>query len=73
MLKKIIEKIIWIIQVIVITISLLLIYFVGFGVTLVFILLFNRKIFNIASSNRDTFWIEADGYDLDMNDGLRQS
>ena len=73
MLKRLLQKFIRIIQKILITFSLTVVYFLGLGITLIFIALFNRKI--IASPSKDdyTFWVEAEGYQPDIEDSFRQS
>jgi hypothetical protein len=60
-------------QKIVLFISLTGIYFLGFGITLFFTMIFNRKVLIETSKDDTTSWIEAAGYDADMNDALRQS
>jgi hypothetical protein len=73
MLKKIIQKFISIVQKILIMLILIVIYFVGFGITLIFIFLFNRKLLTGGYRIDNTFWIEAQGYEADINNCRRQS
>jgi hypothetical protein len=67
------QKFIVIAQKILITIFLVLIYFVGFGLTLIFVLLFNKRIIFAKRGKLDTFWLEADGYEPDILDSMKQS
>jgi cytochrome c biogenesis protein CcdA len=73
MLKKLLQKFIRIIQKILITVSLTVVYFIGLGVTLIFVALFNRKILTNCSKEDYTFWVTASGYQPDIEDSLRQS
>lgn len=61
-----------IVQKIIITLSLIIIYFVGFGITLIFILVFRRKMLT-GEFGKNTIWIEAEGYESDINGAIRQS
>jgi len=67
------QKFMVIVQKILITIFLILIYFVGFGLTLIFVLLFNKRIIFATRGKPDTFWLEADGYEPDIPDSMKQS
>jgi hypothetical protein len=73
MLKRLIQKFIRIIQKILITFSLTVVYFLGLGITLIFIALFNRKIITSSSKDDDTFWVGAEGYQPDIEDSFCQS
>ena len=73
MIKKIMQNLIRIIQRILITVSLTIIYFFGFGITLFFMMIFNRKVLRGYSEDDHTFWIEAKGYEADIDDTMRQS
>jgi hypothetical protein len=73
MFKKIILAFIGGIQKILIVIFLTLIYFLGLGATLLFMLIFNRKPLKAYSKDSATFWGEAKGYESGMEDALRQS
>jgi len=72
MAKKIIQKFIMVVQKIIITSSLIVIYFAGFGITLIFVLLFKRKVITGEPRN-GSVWIEAEGYEPDINDAVFQS
>lgn len=54
-------------------ISLILVYFLGFGITLLLMLVFNRKALADYNVNNDTFWVKAEGYEPDIGDSSRQS
>jgi hypothetical protein len=58
------------IQKIIITVALFLIYVFGFGTTLFFIAIFNRKLWVNNSVNKDTFWRSCE---IGVDDYLRQS
>jgi hypothetical protein len=73
MFKKVIQNFIRIIQRILIFISLTVIYFLGFGITLFFMLIFKHKILTGYSKSDNTFWIEAKGYEADIEDSIHQS
>jgi len=73
MLKRLLQKFIRIIQKILITFSLTVVYFLGLGITLIFIALFNRKIITSPDKDDYTFWVEAEGYQPDIEDSFRQS
>jgi len=73
MLKNILNKGIRIIQKAVIAVSLCLIYIIGFGITLVIICIFNRKMLWPREKDEDTFWQEARGYTADRGQCLRGS
>jgi len=73
MLKKILAKLVRVIQKILITVSLILIYFLGFGLTLFFVALFNRKLIYNNFKIKDSSWLDAEGYGPDLEESLRQS
>jgi len=73
MIKKFVQTFIKTVQKILITISLLLIYIIGIGVTAFCAMLFNRRIPNQRHKEKNTFWIEAKGYECDIDDCMRQS
>jgi hypothetical protein len=72
-IKIIIQIFIRLIQKTIVTISLFLIYIFGFGVTVIFIMLFSRDILIIRSDKKDTFWAQAEDYETDIEGSLRQS
>lgn len=67
MLGPLIERV----QHITVTAGLFLIYIMGFGVTLILVLVFNRWLFRRKSKN-DTFWEDAREYEKDAEALLRQ-
>ena len=73
MIKKIVQKYIRIIQNILITIALFFVYIVGFGITLIFVIIFDRKLLGVEKIEKDTFWKNAEGYQTDIKDCMRQS
>lgn len=73
MFKKIIQKFVVIVQKILITILLFLVYLIGFGITSLFAILFNRKLFGVLSQRKNSFWKKAEGYENDMDASTRPS
>ncbi len=73
MLKRLLQKFIRVIQKILITLSLTVVYFLGIGITLIFIAFFNRKIITSPSKDDYTFWVGAEGYQPDIEDSFHQS
>jgi len=73
MIKKIIQNFIRIIQKILITIFLFIVYIIGIGVTLIFVMIFNRRLLGKTFKGKNTFWNEAKGYGADINSSMRQS
>lgn len=72
-IKIIIWNFIRLIQEILVTILLFLIYVFGFGLTAIFTLVFNRHLLRKGSKNEDTFWNEVKDHEANMEDSLRQS
>jgi hypothetical protein len=73
MLKRLLQKFIRIIQRILITLSLTVVYFLGLGITWILAAVFNRKIISGPDKGKDTFWVAAEGYQPDIEDTFRQS
>lgn len=73
MIKKIIRIFIKIIQGVLLVVSLTIVYFLGFGITLIFMLIFNRRALKGSGKNDFSFWIQAMGYEADYENSLRQS
>lgn len=71
--KKIIQKLIIIIQKVIINVSLFIVYYLVFGLTVVVAFLFNRKIFKRRNFAQYSTWFDATGYDNGMNDNKAQS
>jgi hypothetical protein len=72
-IKKILEKLVRLIQKILLTVFLSLIYFLGFAATVFFVVLFNRKLIYGSLKAKNSSWREAEGYDLSLQESLRQS
>lgn len=72
-LNKVVQISIKVIQKIVIPIALFFIYIFGFGVTLIFVLIFNRKILKAGHKGGDTFWIKDQEDNFDRDGYRRQS
>ena len=73
MLKKAVNVIVVLIQKVLITVSLVCIYFFGFGITFLFCLIFKRRVICGALRDNSTFWNQADDYESGMNEAVRQS
>lgn len=71
--KRISEKLIGGIQKILLTVFLVLIYFLGLGSTLIFLILFKRGVIRDGSDAKDSSWSQAEGYAPDLSEGFRQS
>ena len=61
------------IQKVFITIFLFILYTVGFGITLILVMIFNRGLLKIENKGKETFWKNAEGYRADINECMRQS
>lgn len=72
-IQRIIRAFIKIIQKTLIAISLVIVYIVGFGITLVFVVVFNRRLLRREYSTENTFWNKAVGYEVDIDESMRQS
>lgn len=72
-IKKINMKVIWVVQKVLIRVLLVFTYYIGFGITYVIVLLFKRKLLGGYNKNQDSFWKDAEGYNPDMGECLRQS
>jgi len=73
MIRKMIQKYIRIIQKIFITVALFVFYILGFGVTLIFVTIFRRGLLGAGKREKNTFWKDAEGYENDINDCMRES
>lgn len=72
-IKTRLQKLILIVQKILICALLFLVYLIGVGATLVLTFVFNPKALGIGSKKNSTFWKQATGYDADIDDCMRQS
>lgn len=72
-MKKIIQRLVKTIQAILIILSLTITYFVIFGITLIFMIIFKRKMLIGQSKYNDTFWIDAKEYESNKEDIFSQS
>ena len=71
-MKRIIRIYVRFIQRILITFFLTILYFLGFGVTKLFMFLIPTK-HKKTSDKSDSFWINAEGYTADMDSASEQS
>ena len=72
-IKDTIDVIVMAVQKVLISVSLVLVYFFGFGIIYLFCLIFNRKAICGAPRNNPTFWTRADDFESDMTEAARQS
>lgn len=72
-IKRKIQNFIRRIQKLLITLLLFIVYFLCLGITLILMAIFNRKALTGYSKGDNTFWIEAQGYEADIEDSMRQS
>ncbi|MFA5200388.1 MAG: hypothetical protein WC442_05745 [Candidatus Omnitrophota bacterium] len=73
MFKKRIQKLITTIRKILILMVLFFIYIFGFGLTLFFVAIFNRRVLRTLEKGQNTFWKQAQGYNTDIEECLRES
>jgi cytochrome c biogenesis protein CcdA len=71
--KIITQYIVRVIQKILINILLSILYIFGFGITLLLLLIFNRKFLKRKTFNDISWWENASGYDMDVENIIRQS
>lgn len=76
-LKKLLERLtralIWVVQKVLLTLLLFVIYVVGVGLTLVLAALFGRRLLRGQRKDQETFWVDAVGYEARKEDLFRQS
>jgi hypothetical protein len=70
--KNLVQKFIKVMQTIIVTSVLFLLYLIGFALSGMVILLFNPKFFS-APRAKPSYWIDAQGYDPDMQEAVRQT
>jgi cytochrome c biogenesis protein CcdA len=56
-----------------VTAALFLLYVFGFGLTLLAVKLFSRRLLSGPAEDAPSFWLEAEGYEPDRADCLRES
>ena len=68
------QKLIWIIiRRVILPVSLFLVYILGIGITLVILLIFDRKVLRIGNEKSESFWVKPHDLDKDMEAFMRQS
>lgn len=75
-LKRIQRPLILIVQRVILQSSLFFLYYLGFGLSRAFMTVFARRTLYHRPRfrpSRETYWREAEGYDLDPNRLIRQS
>ena len=72
-IKHVTGVIVKMVQKIVITVSLVLLYFIGLGLTLPLALLFHRKLMGFGHTNDESFWQDAEGYESELEAYRRES
>lgn len=73
LINKFLHKFSEFIQQVIIVISLVLVYSLGFGVTLIFVAIFKPKILRRDFKRKKSSWTNAEGYEPTLDDCLRQS
>ena len=61
------------VQKVVLTVSLFVVYFLGVGLTRLLAMAFDRRLVRGTPVGRDTYWLDARGYDPDPGQAARQS
>lgn len=56
-----------------VTAALFLLYIFGFGLTLLAVKLFSRRLLSGPAEDAPSFWMDAEGYEPDKADCLRES
>ena len=72
-LRRIFKAVITAAQRVVMSVALFLVYFVGVGLTWLVVMLFNRKALRRTPADAPSFWVDAQGYDVDQQSGRRQT
>jgi hypothetical protein len=73
MLKKLFQSFVRLNQRILVVVFLTVIYFLGLGITRIFIILFKRKAIAGPDKNKCSFWVAGQGYMPDSEDSRHQS
>jgi len=71
--KAVVSVIVRVIQKILITVLLFLLYFFGFGLTWLIMLIFRKATLLSLKTKKDSFWKEAQGYQVTMEESGRES
>ena len=72
-LRKLLDIYIRSVQKVLIFIFLVLTYFLAMGLTYVMALVFKREMFRDGRQDHSTYWTDAEDYETEMDDCLRQS
>lgn len=73
-MKRLLQRIIRIVQKVLITVCLVVVYVIGLGVTRLFVFLFRRRTpFRSRDDETGTYWKKAAGYEADLERCVRQS
>jgi cytochrome c biogenesis protein CcdA len=72
-IKAILQFLVKAIQGLLLVVFLTILYFFGFGVTVLFMLFFKRRALNERYNLRASFWDRAEGYEADINSSISQS
>ncbi len=71
--QKIIQALMEVLQRILITMVLAILYVIGFGLTSLFLRIFKRSFFSEKCEVKNTCWRDASGYEAGRDDHLRQA
>ena len=72
-LRKLLDIYVRSVQKVLIIIFLVLTYFLALGLTHVMALVFKRELLRDSQQDRSTYWTDAEDYETEMDDCLRQS
>jgi len=72
-IKKIIQLVVRLVQKILVTTFLFILYFLGFGLTLIALFIFKRDFLIKNYKQNESFWKEAADYESEANGSLRQA
>ncbi|NQT90736.1 MAG: hypothetical protein HQ558_05730 [Candidatus Omnitrophica bacterium] len=73
MIKKITQRLIAVIQKILITVFLTLLYIFGFGIMFLLAAIFNRRLLRQGPASEGTLWSESQADTVDIETSMRQS
>lgn len=72
-IQRIIQPLVRGVQRALLVVLLTILYFLGFGITLLFLVIFNRQALFRKNNPDATSWNKAEGYDADIDNSVRQS
>ena len=73
MIKGKLRKIYLVVQKALINVLLFIVYIVGFGITKIFVSIFNKSLYAEKTEKTKSFWITSKGYEADINESKMES